>query len=95
MVHGINDIDFETIYFTIPIWEGTRPFEQLPFQWSCHIETGPGNIDHFEFLDTSGNPPMKNFTEKLIAAIDNGGPVLVYSGFEARYIWISKLGQNK
>ena len=56
------------------------------FQWSCHIEASPGNIDHFEFLDTSGNPPMKNFTEKLIAAIDNGGPVLVYSGFEERIL---------
>ena len=81
-----NYIDFETITFAIPIWEGTRPFEQLPFQWSCHIEASPGNIDHFEFLDTSGNPPMKNFTENLIAAIDNEGPVLVYSSFEGRIL---------
>jgi hypothetical protein len=29
---------------------------------------------------------MKNFTEKLIAAIDNGGPVLVYSSFEGRIL---------
>ena len=92
LIYPRNYIDFETISFAIPIWEGTRPFEQLPFQWSCHIETGPGNIDHFEFLDTSGNPPMKNFTEKLIAAIDNGGPVLVYSGFEARIL--SEMGNR-
>ena len=32
-------LDFEAIQFAIPIWEGTRPFEALPFQWSCHIKS--------------------------------------------------------
>ena len=26
----------------VPIFAGTRPFEALPFQWSCHIETSRG-----------------------------------------------------
>ena len=26
----------------VPIFAGTRPFETLPFQWSCHIETSRG-----------------------------------------------------
>ena len=77
-----NYLDFETISFAMPIWEGTRPFEQLPFQWSCHIEDSPENFEHFEFLDTSGKPPMLDFAEKLISTIDNDGPVIVYSSFE-------------
>jgi hypothetical protein len=81
-----NYLDFETISFAMPIWEGTRPFEQLPFQWSCHIEGSPGNFEHFEFLDTSGKPPMLDFVEKLVAAIDNDGPVLVYSSYEERIL---------
>ena len=81
-----NYLDFETISFAMPIWEGTRPFEQLPFQWSCHIEESPGNFEHFEFLDTSGKPPMLDFAEKLISAIDNDGPVIVYSSYEERIL---------
>ncbi|MDX1563057.1 MAG: DUF2779 domain-containing protein, partial [Gammaproteobacteria bacterium] len=33
-------VDFETIGFAIPIWPGTRPYEALPFQWSCHVDSG-------------------------------------------------------
>lgn len=34
-------LDFETIGFAVPQWPGTRPYQQLPFQWSCQIEDGP------------------------------------------------------
>ena len=56
-------VDFETIGFAVPIWQGTRPYEQLPFQWSCHIEDESGNVAHTEFLDTSGAAPMHAFCE--------------------------------
>ena len=75
-------LDFETVQFAVPIWAGTRPYEQLPFQWSCHIETADGRLAHQEFLDTSGEPPMRAFAESLIAALGSNGPVLVYSSFE-------------
>ena len=29
-------LDFESIQFAIPRWARTRPYQQLPFQWSCH-----------------------------------------------------------
>jgi hypothetical protein len=35
-------LDFEAIQFIVPQWIGTRPFEQIPFQWSCHVETRRG-----------------------------------------------------
>ena len=75
-------LDFETIQFPVPIWAGTRPYEQLPFQWSCHIETADGRLVHREFLDVSGQPPMRAFAESLIATMGTTGPVLVYSSFE-------------
>lgn len=76
-------LDFESVQFPIPIWAGTRPFEQLPFQWSCHIEHDEdGGLEHKEFLAKSGEPPMRQFTESLIACLGSDGPVLVYSNFE-------------
>lgn len=76
-------LDFETIQFTVPIWLGTSPSQQLPFQWSCHVEDSDGELRQAEFLDLSGEPPMRAFAESLIHAMGNDGPVLVYNqGFE-------------
>jgi len=33
-------MDFETIYFPIPQWDGCRPWQQIPVQFSVHRETG-------------------------------------------------------
>jgi len=75
-------LDFETIQFAVPVWAGTRPWEQLPFQWSCHVERAPGELEHREFLDTSGEPPMRSCADTLIAALGVEGPIFVYSAFE-------------
>lgn len=76
-------LDFETIGFVVPRWIGTRPYAQLPFQWSCHIEQSDGSLTHAEFLGVSGDSPMRDFAESLIKTVGMSGPVLVYNaGFE-------------
>ena len=35
-------LDFETIYFAVPIWKGTRPYQQIPFQFSRHAAVADG-----------------------------------------------------
>jgi len=79
-------LDFETVGFTVPIWAGTRPFQALPFQWSCHGEASDGEVTHREFLDTRGEPPMRAFAESLIATLGSEGPILVYSHYEKRIL---------
>ena len=71
-------LDFECIQFAIPIWDGTRPFDQLPFQFSCHIQTAPDTLAHQAFLDTTGHDPRRAFAEALIAACGETGPIIVY-----------------
>jgi hypothetical protein len=75
-------LDFETVGPAIPVWAGTRPYQALPFQWSCHIERGPGVMEHAEFLDLSGEPPMRALAEQMIADLETEGPVLMYTTFE-------------
>ena len=80
-------LDFETVGFAVPIWAGTRPYMQLPFQWSCHIEQADGSMAHQEFLDLSGNDPRETFAKTLIEAVSIHGPVIVYNaGFEGARI---------
>jgi hypothetical protein len=79
-------LDFETVGPAIPIWAGTRPYQALPFQWSCHIERTPGVMEHAEFLDLSGEPPMRALAEQMIADLETEGPVLMYTSYERSVI---------
>ena len=75
-------LDFETIHFAVPIWEGTRPYQALPFQWSCHIELASGEFQHEEYLDTIGNSPMRTCAESLLKVIGEKGPIFAYGSYE-------------
>lgn len=80
-------IDFETIQFAVPIWKGTRPYQQIPFQFSVHRLSRTGKLNHESLLDLSGKDPSKAFAEALIAACGERGPVFVYNaGFETARI---------
>jgi hypothetical protein len=79
-------LDFEGIDLPVPHWVGVRPYEQIPFQWSCHIEhageqAGPGAFGHREFLDLSGEDPSLPCIAALLQAIppEGDGPIFVYS----------------
>ena len=50
-------VDFESIAFAVPRWLGTSPYQQIPFQFSAHIDRGEGALEHVEFLSTDGGDP--------------------------------------
>jgi hypothetical protein len=79
-------LDFETIAPAVPFWKGTRPYQAIPVQWSCHVEEQDGELGHAEFLDLTGEPPMRTLAEKLIACLGEAGPVLTYTTYEAGVI---------
>jgi hypothetical protein len=80
-------IDFETIQFAVPLWKGTRPYQQLPYQYSLHKLNRNGALTHTGFLDLSGKDPTKAFALSLIRACGKTGPVYVYNaGFETARI---------
>lgn len=72
--------DFEGIDLPVPRWSGVRPYEQIPFQWSCHIEREPGKFEHHAFLDVTGQDPSLACIERMREVIDetDSGPILVF-----------------
>lgn len=72
-------IDFETANPAVPVWTNTRPYQAIPFQWSCHMETRGGAIEHKEFLAAGEVDPRRAFAESLIAALGESGPIFVYN----------------
>ena len=80
-------LDFETIQFAVPIWKGTRPYQQIPFQFSLHVLTKPNQLGKTAFIDLSGQDPSELFAKALIAACGEEGPIFVYNaGFETSRI---------
>ena len=80
-------LDFECIQFAIPVWAGTKPYQQIPFQFSCHIQDHNHDLVHHAFLDVTGEDPRRQFAEALLEACGEQGPVIVYNqAFEKRII---------
>ncbi|TLM69259.1 MAG: DUF2779 domain-containing protein [Deltaproteobacteria bacterium] len=74
-------LDFETTYMVaVPIFDGTGPYQQVPFQFSLHIQQEQGGpVEHIEFLtDPTGNP-QGDFLAKLEQSIPTGACLLAYN----------------
>lgn len=67
----------------IPLYEGTRPYQTIPFQWSLHTLTDDGALYHRDYLAGGDDDPRRAFAETLIVALrDSDAPILVYSHYE-------------
>ncbi len=76
-------LDFETIHFAVPIWAGTRPYQQIPFQFSVHRFSDTEQLTEQSFIDLSGRDPSEAFAKALVAACHESIPIFVYNaGFE-------------
>jgi hypothetical protein len=75
-------LDFETIQFAIPRWLGTRPFEQVPFQYSAHVERADGRLEHEEWLSTDGSDPRRGCAEALTRLPATGAVIAWNASFE-------------
>ena len=82
--YPIYFLDFETMQLAVPKFPGTRPYQQIPFQYSLHyIEKPGGELKHKEFLAESGEDPRRAIAESLCRDIPMHTCVTAYNrGFE-------------
>lgn len=74
-------LDFETINPAIPRYDGCRPFDQMPFQFSVHIWQSPdADITHKEFLHESADDPRSSLIPALLEACGEQGSIVAYFG---------------
>jgi hypothetical protein len=73
-------LDFESFNTPIPKYDGTRPYQQVPFQYSLHIQqSAGGEAEHREFLATGDDDPRRALVEQLLAEIPAGACILTYN----------------
>ena len=68
--YPLHFLDFETFSPAIPLFDGTRPYEQIPFQFSLHIVRKAGTKpEHRKFLAEGRNDPRSEFMRQLKSTV--------------------------
>ncbi len=72
-------LDFETIAPAIPVWDGCHPYDQVPVQFSCHVEDGAGGWAHHEWLAEGPDDPRRAIGRRVAEACAGAATVLAYN----------------
>lgn len=77
-------LDFETINSAVPLYDNTKPYQQIVFQYSLHIQDSADSVlIHKEYLADPTENPQSRFVDQLIDECGSDGDILVYNiGFE-------------
>ena len=79
LTYPLHFLDFETENPPIPRHDGVRPYQQVPFQFSCHVRHEDGLVEHHHHLHTHASDPREGIAAALEEAIGPTGDVLVYN----------------
>jgi hypothetical protein len=73
-------MDFETFQSAIPLFDNSKPYQQIPFQFSVHHKyTRQEEPIHNEFLAEAIGDPRENFIVALLKATEGPGTILTYN----------------
>lgn len=73
-------LDFETFMDAIPSFDGCRPYQQMPFQYSLHIqEARDAELKHHEYLAEPGKDPRRELLDTLLERIPDGACIIAWN----------------
>ncbi|MCW3083064.1 MAG: hypothetical protein JWP12_430 [Bacteroidetes bacterium] len=80
-------MDFETFMPAIPLYNDTKPYQHIPFQYSIHYKKSKeAPLEHFEFLAEQGMDPRKAFLLSILEHTKTEGAILVYDALMERNV---------
>jgi len=87
--YPLHHLDFETIMPAVPMFNESRPYQAIPFQFSLHCqETNGGEIKHYAYLAESDPTidPRIGLIEQMIEQTKNATTIFMYSPYERTMI---------
>ncbi|MCL4263598.1 MAG: DUF2779 domain-containing protein [Anaerolineae bacterium] len=78
LTYPLYFFDFETIDYAIPTFTGCKPYQQAPFQYSCHVLHADGTLTHHVYLHTTPDDPRRPLIHSLLEHIGETGSIIVY-----------------
>ena len=78
--YPIYFLDFETYMVAVPLYDGTRPYQQIPCQYSLHyLEHEGAEPGHYEFLGEPNTDPREEIASRLAREIPDNACVLAFN----------------
>lgn len=72
--------DFETFGTAIPLFDGVSPYQQIPFQFSLHVQAKKNSkCEHISFLASGVDDPRKACLDAMKKHLGSKGDILVYN----------------
>lgn len=72
--------DIEAAQPAIPVFDGTSPFQALPFQFSLHYKAAENEpLQHFEYIIPPGWDGRKQFLEMFLEYTQSPGVIVVFN----------------
>ncbi|MBA3663621.1 MAG: DUF2779 domain-containing protein [Bacteroidetes bacterium] len=79
MKYPIYFLDFESIQPAIPRYKKTKPYQQIPFQYSLHIQQADYTVSHQEFLADPTKDFRLELLKNLLRHTEGKGTILTYN----------------
>ena len=86
--YPLSYFDVETIGPAIPLYDGSRPYQQVPFLFSNHRVEKPGDaVNHSAYLFTGEGDPRPDFLRAAQDSLGTRGSIVAYNAsFESRIL---------
>jgi len=73
-------LDFETFSTAVPMFDGTKPYQNIPFQFSLHtVENHDAEPHHYSFLAEGATDPRPKLLSELKKTLGEQGSIVVYN----------------
>ncbi len=80
LVYPVYYLDFETFSPAVPLYDGMRPYQRVPFQFSLHVVAQPGAApEHHAYLMPDRDDPRPALLDALKSHLGDAGSIVVYN----------------
>lgn len=87
IVPPVAFLDFESVMIAIPRWDGCRPFQNIPVQFSCHTLAADGGTKETGWIASGSGDPRRELAVALLSACAGARTIVAYNAtFEAACI---------
>jgi len=79
--YPVSYFDFETFQDAVPRFDNQRPYMQMPFQFSLHIQQNPldNELVHKEWIVDHRQDPRREIAEKMLEWMPEQGTIIAYN----------------
>jgi hypothetical protein len=72
-------LDFETFSEAIPRFDESNAYNQIPFQYSIHVQYEDGRLEHYEFLNKNNTDPRESILKSMVEVLGEEGSIIVFN----------------